>query len=168
MLGKEDESIRMEFDDKNVTFRLKSHTLICRLIEGNYPNYNAVIPSNNPNHVRVDRVELLNGIRRVAVCSNQSTNLIKMDIESSTINLTAQDLDFSVSAQESLACEYEGEAISIGFKSTFLVEILANIDTQNVVLELADSTRAGVFKPIYDETPATDTLMLLMPMMINA
>ena len=168
MLGKEDESIRMEFDDKNVTFRLKSHTLICRLIEGNYPNYNAVIPSNNPNHVRVDRVELLNGIRRVAVCSNQSTNLIKMDIESSTINLTAQDLDFSVSAQESLACEYEGEAISIGFKSTFLVEILANIDTQNVVLELADSTRAGVFKPIYDEAPATDTLMLLMPMMINA
>ena len=168
MLGKEDESIRMEFDDKNVTFRLKSHTLICRLIEGNYPNYNAVIPSNNPNHVRVDRVELLNGIRRVAVCSNQSTNLIKMDIESSTINLTAQDLDFSVSAQESLACEYEGEAISIGFKSTFLVEILANIDTQNVVLELADSTRAGVFKPIYDEAPATDTLMLLMPMMINS
>ena len=168
MLGKEDESIRMEFDDKNVTFRLKSHTLICRLIEGNYPNYNAVIPSNNPNHVRVDRVELLNGIRRVAVCSNQSTNLIKMDIESSTINLTAQDLDFSVSAQESLACEYEGEAISIGFKSTFLVEILANIDTQHVVLELADSTRAGVFKPIYDEAPATDTLMLLMPMMINA
>ena len=168
VLGKEDADIRMEFDDKNVTFRLKSHTLICRLIEGNYPNYNAVIPSNNPNHVRVDRVELLNGIRRVAVCSNQSTNLIKMDIESSTINLTAQDLDFSVSAQESLACEYEGEAISIGFKSTFLVEILANIDTQNVVLELADSTRAGVFKPIYDEAPATDTLMLLMPMMINA
>ena len=168
MLLKEEAPVKVSFDSKNVLFNLKNHTLVCRLIEGSYPNYNAVIPSNNPNHVRVDRVELLNGIRRVAVCSNQSTNLIKMDIESSTINLTAQDLDFSVSAQESLACEYEGEAISIGFKSTFLVEILANIDTQNVVLELADSTRAGVFKPIYDEAPATDTLMLLMPMMINA
>ena len=91
-----------------------------------------------------------------------------MDIESGTIHLTAQDLDFSVSAQESIPCEYEGDNISIGFKSTFLIEILSNIDTQNVLLELADSTRAGVFKPVYDEAPSSDTLMLLMPMMINA
>lgn len=167
-LAKEEESIQMCFDDKNVTFRLKNHTLICRQIEGNYPNYNAVIPANNPNHVLVDRMELLNGIKRVAVCSNQSTNLIKMDVQSGTIHLTAQDLDFSVSAQEALSCDYEGDSISIGFKSTFLVEILANIDTPNVMLELADSTRAGVFKPVYDETSSTDTLMLLMPMMINA
>ena len=116
----------------------------------------------------VDRTELLNGIRRVAVCSNQATNLIKFEIEPNTINLTAQDLDFSVSAQESLTCDYEGEAIEIGFRSTFLVEILSNIETQNVSVELADSTRAGVFKPVYDEAPDTETLMLLMPMMINA
>ena len=158
----------MEFDDKNVTFQLKNHVLICRLIEGNYPNYNAVIPANNPNKVRVDRTELLNGIRRVAVCSNQATNLIKLEIEPGTINLTAQDLDFSVSAQESLPCDYDGEPIAIGFKSTFLVEILSNIETPNVSVELADSTRAGVFRPVYDESPSTDTLMLLMPMMINA
>lgn len=168
ILGKEEEDISMEFDDKNVVFKLKNSTLICRLIEGNYPNYNAVIPANNPNRIQIDRVELLNGIRRVAVCSNQATNLIKMDIESGTIHLTAQDLDFSVSAQESIPCEYEGDNISIGFKSTFLIEILSNIDTQNVLLELADSTRAGVFKPVYDEAPSSDTLMLLMPMMINA
>ena len=153
---------------KNVVFHLKNHTLVCRLIEGNYPNYNAVIPANNPNKVLVDRTELLNGIRRVAVCSNQATNLIKFEIEPNTINLTAQDLDFSVSAQESLTCDYEGEAIEIGFRSTFLVEILSNIETQNVSVELADSTRAGVFKPVYDEAPDTETLMLLMPMMINA
>ena len=158
----------MEFDDKNVVFHLKNHTLVCRLIEGNYPNYNAVIPADNPNKVLVDRTELLNGIRRVAVCSNQATNLIKFEIEPNTINLTAQDLDFSVSAQESLTCDYEGEAIEIGFRSTFLVEILSNIETQNVSVELADSTRAGVFKPVYDEAPDTETLMLLMPMMINA
>ena len=149
-------------------FRLKNQVLICRLIEGNYPNYNAVIPANNPNKVFVDRLELLNAIRRVAVCSNQSTNLIKLDISKGTINLTAQDLDFSVSAQESLPCDYEGEDIVIGFKSTFLIEILSNIETTTVLVELADSTRAGVFKPVYDQQPSNDTLMLLMPMMINS
>lgn len=168
LLPKEDGEITVEFDDKNVLFRLKNQVLICRLIEGNYPNYNAVIPANNPNKVFVDRLELLNAIRRVAVCSNQSTNLIKLDIAKGTINLTAQDLDFSVSAQESLTCDYEGEDIVIGFKSTFLIEILSNIETTTVLVELADSTRAGVFKPVYDQQPSNDTLMLLMPMMINA
>ena len=168
LLPKEDGEITFEFDDKNVLFRLKNQVLICRLIEGNYPNYNAVIPANNPNKVFVDRLELLNAIRRVAVCSNQSTNLIKLDISKGTINLTAQDLDFSVSAQESLPCDYEGEDIVIGFKSTFLIEILSNIETTTVLVELADSTRAGVFKPVYDQQPSNDTLMLLMPMMINA
>ena len=168
LLPKEDGEITVEFDDKNVLFRLKNQELICRLIEGNYPNYNAVIPANNPNKVFVDRLELLNAIRRVAVCSNQSTNLIKLDISKGTINLTAQDLDFSVSAQESLPCDYEGEDIVIGFKSTFLIEILSNIETTTVLVELADSTRAGVFKPVYDQQPSNDTLMLLMPMMINA
>ena len=168
LLPKEDGEITVEFDDKNVLFRLKNQVLICRLIEGYYPNYNAVIPANNPNKVFVDRLELLNAIRRVAVCSNQSTNLIKLDISKGTINLTAQDLDFSVSAQESLPCDYEGEDIVIGFKSTFLIEILSNIETTTVLVELADSTRAGVFKPVYDQQPSNDTLMLLMPMMINA
>ena len=168
MLPKEEENVTIEFDDKNVLFRLKNQVLICRLIEGNYPNYNAVIPANNPNKVFVDRIELLNAIRRVAVCSNQSTNLIKFDIKQGEINLTAQDLDFSVSSQESLPCDYEGENIVIGFKSTFLIEILSNLETQTVLIELADLTRAGVFKPVYDEQPANDTLMLLMPMMINA
>ena len=168
LLPKEDGEITVEFDDKNVLFRLKNQVLICRLIEGNYPNDNAVIPANNPNKVFVDRLELLNAIRRVAVCSNQSTNLIKLDISKGTINLTAQDLDFSVSAQESLPCDYEGEDIVIGFKSTFLIEILSNIETTTVLVELADSTRAGVFKPVYDQQPSNDTLMLLMPMMINA
>ena len=168
LLPKEDGEITVEFDDKNVLFRLKNQVLICRLIEGNYPNYNAVIPANNPNKVFVDRLELLNAIRRVAVCSNQSTNLIKLDISKGTINLTAQDLDFSVSAQESLPCDYDGEDIVIGFKSTFLIEILSNIETTTVLVELADSTRAGVFKPVYDQQPSNDTLMLLMPMMINS
>ena len=117
--------------------------------------------------VLVDRAELINGIRRVAVCSNPTTNLIRMNIGGDKIGLTAQDLDFSVSANETISCSYEGQPIPIGFKSTFLVEILANIDTPTVVIELADSTRAGVFKPVYDDKQTSSTLMLLMPMMLN-
>ena len=164
VLLKEDDAIEMSFDSKNALFKLKSHTLVCRLIEGNYPNYNAVIPANNPNKVLVDRVELVNGIKRVAVCSNPTTNLIRMDIGDNRINL----IDFSVSANETISCSYDGEEITIGFKSTFLVEILSNMDTPTVVIELADSTRAGVFKPVYDDKQTSSTLMLLMPMMINA
>ena len=138
------------------------------LIEGTYPSYNAVIPTANPNKVLIDRVEFLNGIKRVAVCSNPTTNLIRMDIADNRINLTAQDIDFSVSANETISCSYDGDPVTIGFKSTFLIEILSNIDTPTVTVELADSTRAGVFKPVYDDKQNSETLMLLMPMMINA
>ena len=168
MLLKEEEPVKLAFDSKNAIFALKNHTLVCRLIEGSYPNYNAVIPANNPNRVLIDRIELVNGIRRVAVCSNPATNLIRMDIADNKINLTAQDIDYSMSVNETLSCSYDGQPITIGFKSTFLVEILSNIDTPTVLIELADSTRAGVFKPVYDDKQPSTTLMLLMPMMINA
>ena len=168
VLLKEDDDIRVSFDSKNARFELKNHTLVCRLIEGNYPNYNAVIPAANPNKLLVDRIELVNGIKRVAVCSNPTTNLIRMDIADNKITLTAQDIDFSMSANETISASYDGQPISIGFKSTFLVEILSNVDTPTVLIELADSTRAGVFKPVYDDKQTSTTLMLLMPMMINA
>ncbi len=168
LLLKEADDVTMTFDSKSVLIELSSYTMVCRLIEGNYPNYNAVIPANNPNKVLVDRAEFLNSIKRVAVCSNPTTNLIRLEIGEDSINLTAQDLDFSVSANESVCCSYDGLAMSIGFKSTFLVEILSNTETPTVMVELADSTRAGVFKPVYDEPRDNETLMLLMPMMINA
>lgn len=168
ILVKEEGTVKVTFDRNNVKFALKNNTLICRLIEGTYPNYNMVIPANNPNKLIADRVGLLNAIKRVAVCSNQATNLIKFDIEGGHINMTAQDLDFSYSANESLACSYDGTPVTIGFKSTFLIEILSNIDTPNVVIELADSTKSGVFKPLYDDVHDSDTLMILMPMLINA
>ncbi|MFI3333161.1 MAG: DNA polymerase III subunit beta [Rikenellaceae bacterium] len=168
LLLKEADDVTITFDSKSVLVKLSSYTMVCRLIEGNYPNYNAVIPSSNPNKVLVDRVELLNSIKRVGVCSNPTTNLIRLEINEDYINLTAQDLDFSVSANESVCCSYDGQAMSIGFKSTFLVEILSNTETPTVVIELADSTRAGVFKPVFDEPRDDENLMLLMPMMINS
>ena len=167
-LLKEEGAIHTQFDNKNAMFHLGDYVLVCRLIEGTYPKYTSVIPQNNPNHVIVDRVELLNGIKRVAVCSSQATNLIKLSISDNRINLVAQDRDFSMSATENLSCSYDGVPIVIGFKSTFLVEILSNTDTANVSIELGDHTRAGVFKPVLeaDEKPLYSTLMLLMPMML--
>ncbi len=169
LLAKAEDVVDVVFDSKNAMFSFKNHTLVCRLIEGNYPNYNAVIPTNNPNKVLVDRQELLNAIRRVAVCSNPTTNLIRLEVTENLITLNAQDLDFSVSANESLSCSYTSDPIVIGFKSTFLVEILSNIESSTVIIELADSTRAGLFKPLLEgETESNgESLMLLMPMMIN-
>lgn len=168
MLLKEEEDVTVSFDKSNAVFTLKNYILICRLIEGDYPNYNAVIPAGNPNKILIDRIEFLNGIKRVAVCANSATNLIRLDVADNKLTLTAQDVNFYVSANESLNCSYEGSPISIGFKSIFLVEILANIETPTVLVELADSTRAGVFKPVYDDVQSTSTLMLLMPMIISA
>ena len=168
ILLKEEGEVKLTFDQKNVVFELSNSTLVCRLIEGAYPNYNVVIPQANPNKLLVDRVGLLNAIKRVAVCSNPTTNLIRLDISNNKVVLAAQDVNFSISANESLSCSYEGTPITIGFKSTFLVEILSNIDTPTMLVELADSTRAGVFKPVYDDVQSSATLMLLMPMMINA
>ena len=167
VLPKEEGEVKIAFDRKNVVFTLAKYTLICRLIEGTYPNYNAVIPANNPNKLTIDRAEFMNSIKRVAVSSNPSTNLIKLDISTNLLKLTAQDIDYSVSAEESLVCDYEGDPITIGFKSTFLTEILANLGTEQIVVELADSTRAGVFKPTGSESEDEDILMLLMPMIIN-
>ena len=168
LLLKEEDDVTVSFDKSNAVFTLKNYILICRLIEGDYPNYNAVIPTANPNKILIDRIEFLNGIKRVAVCANSATNLVRLDVADNKLTLTAQDVNFYVSANESLSCSYEGSPISIGFKSIFLVEILSNIETPTVLVELADSTRAGVFKPVYEDAQSTSTLMLLMPMIISA
>ncbi len=170
LLAKAEDIVDVSFDSKNVMFSFKNTALVCRLIDGNYPNYNAVIPTNNPNKVLVDRLELLNAIRRVAVCSNPTTNLIRLEVAENVITLNAQDIDFSVSANESVSCNYTSDPIVIGFKSTFLIEILSNIESTTILIELADSTRAGLFKPVADDetTQSGESLMLLMPMMLNS
>jgi len=168
ILPKEDGQVALEFDDKNAFFTLSDYKVVCRLVEGNYPNYNSVIPSKNPRKVTVDRVELLNTMKRVSVFSNQASNLVKLELTGNQIKVSAQDIDFSISAYERLNCEYEGDEMEIGFKSVFLLEILSNIESSDVVLELADPTRAGLFLPSESDNDDEDVLMLLMPMMINA
>lgn len=168
VLGKEENLVTLEFDDKNAFFTLTNYKMVCRLIEGTYPSFNAVIPQNNPNKVIVDRVELLNTLRRVSVFANQASNLIKLDIKNNEIMVSAQDIDFSISAYERIGCQYDGDDMEIGFKSSFLIEILANLASGDVVFELSDPARAGLVLPLEKEIEEEDVLMLLMPMMINA
>ncbi len=160
--------ITIEFDDKNVSFALPNYNMVCRLVEGNYPSYNSVIPQENPNKLTIDRIELLNTLKRVSVFSNQASNLIKLEIKGNQLTVSAQDLDFSISAYERLNCQYDGDDMEIGFKSVFLIEILSNIASPDVIIELSDPSRAGLMLPAEKEIDEEDVLMLLMPMMINA
>jgi len=168
ILPKESGVVSVEFDDRNAFFNLSDYKVVCRLVEGNYPNYNSVIPKNNPRKVRIDRLELYNILRRVSVFSNQASNLVKLQFTPNQITVSAQDVDFSISAYERHKCLYEGDEMEIGFKSVFLLEILSNITSQDVIIELADPTRAGLFLPSETSNEEEDLLMLLMPMMINA
>ncbi|MBK7711624.1 MAG: DNA polymerase III subunit beta [Bacteroidales bacterium] len=168
ILPREEGAVTVEFDDKNAFFNLSNYKVVCRLVEGNYPNYNSVIPKNNPRKITIDRVEFYNTLKRVSVFSNQASNLVKLQMKGNQVMVSAQDIDFSISAYERIKCQYEGEEIEIGFKSVFLLEILANIVSQDVMIELADPTRAGLFLPAVTENESEDLLMLLMPMMINA
>jgi DNA polymerase-3 subunit beta len=167
LLAKEHEDLSVIFDDKNAFFTMPSFQLICRLVEGNYPSYNSVIPSNNQNKILIDRVKLLNTVRRVSVFSNQASNLVRFSINGNRLTVSAQDIDFSTSAVEELACQYNGSELEIGFKSTFMVEILNNLQSTEVSIELSDPSRAGLFIPFDKENEDEDVLMLLMPMMIN-
>jgi len=168
ILPREEGSVTVEFDDKNAFFNLNNYKVVCRLVEGNYPNYNSVIPKNNPRKVTIDRVEFYNTLKRVSVFSNQASNLVKLQLKGNQAMVSAQDIDFSISAYEKIKCQYEGDDMEIGFKSVFLLEILSNISSQDVMIELADPTRAGLFLPGETENESEDLLMLLMPMMINA
>ena len=166
LLPKEQGQVVIEFDERNAVFTLEKYRMVCRLIEGRYPNYNSVIPQNNPYKVTVDRMQLVGALRRVSIFSSQASSLIKLRMQPNQIVISAQDIDFSTSAEETLACQYDGNPMSIGFKSTFLIDILNNIAADEVIIELADPSRAGVIIPVEQEENE-ELLMLLMPMMLN-
>ncbi|MDD2196993.1 MAG: DNA polymerase III subunit beta [Bacteroidales bacterium] len=168
ILARESADVLVEFDDKNALFTLENYTLVCRLVEGVYPNYNSVIPADNPNQMTVDRLDFYNSLRRVAPFTNQASNLVKVSLSGNQIEVSAQDLDFSISAFEKLQCQYEGDDMEIGFKSVFLIEILANISSSDIILSLSDPSRAGLLFPAVNENEDEDVLMLLMPMMVGA
>jgi DNA polymerase-3 subunit beta len=166
LLGKDGGDVLIRFDGRNAEINYGDGTLQCRLIEGRFPNYNSVIPQNNPNEIRVDRLQLLAALRRVQPFANDSSNLIRFHVDGSTLQLDAEDYDFSKTATERMTCEYNGNPMSIGFKGSAFIEVLNNFDCADVLILLADPSRAGLVIP--SEQPENqDVLMLLMPMLIN-
>ncbi len=166
ILPKESGGVEIHFDNKNAHFKLANYTMICRQVEGRFPNYNGVIPKNNPFKIIIDRITLLNALKRVSVFANQASNLVKLAINANQIHISAQDIDFSISAEETISCQFEGDPIKIGFKSSFLIEILGNINASDIILELSDASRAGLILPFENEENE-EILMLLMPMLLN-
>ncbi len=166
ILAKAEGEAVIRFDDKNAEVKVDDYTLSCRLIVGRYPNYNSVIPNDNPYHVTIDREALIGALRRTMVFASSSTSLTKLHMESNSLTVSTQDIDYSTSAEEHIICDFAGNPMSIGFKGTFLLDILNSMESENIVLQLADPSRAGVIVPAEQEE-GEDLLMLLMPMMLN-
>ena len=166
LLQKDGGDVEIKFNERNAEINYGDGRLSCRLIEGRYPNYNSVIPQNNTNTLTVDRLALLAALRRVQPFANDSSNLIRFHVEGSTLQLDAEDFDFSKTATERMICDYNGQPMSIGFKGSAFIEILTNFDCEEVVIQLADPSRAGLVIPS-EQPEGQDVLMLMMPMLLN-
>ncbi len=166
LLAKEEEDVKVVFGAKNARFEFGNTIVVCRQIEGRFPNYNAVIPQANQNIVTADRQTLINACKRVAVFANNGTAQLRLAISENQIKISAQDIDFSTSAEETISCSYNGTPMAIGFKAPFLIDLLSSIASDDVLLKLADPARAGLILPAENEENE-DVLMLLMPMLLN-
>lgn len=165
LIGKEDGEIDIEMDDKSAKFTFGNYTLSCRFINGRYPNYNRVIPTNNPFELTVDRISLLNAMKRVSLFASPASSLVRINVRPNELLLAAQDFDYTLSAEERVECEYEGNSMTIGFNATYMIEVLSNILADTVVIRLSDPARPGIFVPLTNQE-GEELLMLLMPMQV--
>ena len=167
LLAGQDLPVNIEYNRTNASFDFQNVHLVCRLIDGKYPNYDAVIPTDNPNKLTIDRTALLTSIRRVSIFANQSTHQIRFKISGKELVLSAEDIDFAKESKDRLTCSYEGDDVEIGFNSKFLLEMLNNIDTEEVRMEMSAPNRAGILYPVNSENKDEEILMLVMPVMLN-
>ena len=166
VLSKDGGDVVIRFDDRSADISFAEGNLSCRLIEGKYPNYNSVIPQDNPNQVTIDRKSLIGALRRVLPFASDSSQLIRFHVAAGLLELRAEDIDFATSAKESVTCEYGGNPMDIGFKGSSMLEILNNLESEDVTIQLADPSRAGIIIPgVQPENE--DILMLIMPMLLN-
>jgi DNA polymerase-3 subunit beta len=166
LAGSESE-VMIEYNDSNAKFSFDNTELICRLIDGKYPNYEAVIPKENPNKLTIDRTQFLNSVRRVSIFSNKTTHQIRLKIAGAELNISAEDIDYSNKAEERLTCDYQGDDMQIGFNSRFLTEMLGNLNADEVQLEMSLPNRAGILTPIDGLDDGETITMLVMPVMLN-
>ncbi|MBR7087675.1 MAG: DNA polymerase III subunit beta [Prevotella sp.] len=166
MLGKEQGDVTIKFDERTAEISFADGVLTCRLIEGRYPNYNSVIPQQNPNQLTIDRRSLIGALKRVLPFASESSQLVRFHLDAGRLELSSEDIDFATSAKEVVNCEYAGQSMNIGFKGSSLSEILNNLQGDEVVIELADPSRAGIILPAV-QPENEDVLMLIMPMLLN-
>ena len=167
ILSGSDDNVTIEYNDSNAKFTFESSVLICRLIDGKYPNYEAVIPKENPNKLTIDRTQFLNSVKRVSIFSNKTTHQIRLKIAGAELNISAEDIDYSNKAEERLTCDYQGDDLQIGFNSRFLSEMLGNLNASEVQLEMSLPNRAGILTPIDGLDEGEHVTMLVMPVMLN-
>ncbi len=168
ILAASDEDVSIEYNESNAKFTFENSVLICRLIDGKYPNYEAVIPKENPNKLSIDRTQFLNSVRRVSIFSNKTTHQIRLKIAGAELNISAEDIDYSNKAEERLTCDYQGDDMQIGFNSRFLTEMLNNLSSNEVQLEMSMPNRAGILTPIDGLDEGEHITMLVMPVMLNS
>ena len=168
ILGATDSEVKIEYNDSNATFSFDNYVLMCRLIDGKYPNYEAVIPKENPNKLIINRNLFLSSVRRVAIFSNKTTHQIRLKIAGAELNISAEDIDYSNKAEERLTCDYQGDDIQIGFNSRFLSEMLTNLTSDEIQLEMSMPNRAGILTPIDGLDDGETVTMLVMPVMLNS
>jgi DNA polymerase-3 subunit beta len=166
LAGSEDDVV-IEYNESNAKFIFNSTEMVCRLIDGKYPNYEAVIPKENPNKLSIDRNQFLNSVRRVSIFSNKTTHQIRLKIAGAELNISAEDVDYSNKAEERLTCGYQGDDMQIGFNSRFLTEMLGNLSSDEVSLEMSLPNRAGILTPADGLEDGEHITMLVMPVMLN-
>ena len=167
ILGSSNSEIKIDYNNANATFSFENYILTCRLIDGKYPNYEAVIPKENPNKLLIDRNLFLSSVRRVAIFSNKTTHQIRLKIAGAELNISAEDVDYSNKAEERLTCDYQGDDMQIGFNSRFLLEMLNNLQSDEIQLEMSLPNRAGILTPVDGLDEGETVTMLVMPVMIN-
>jgi len=168
ILQTESSELTIQHNDSNAKFIFDKLSITCRLIDGKFPNYEAVIPKDNPNVLTIDRQLFLNSARRVSLFSNKTTNQIRLKLAGTLLNISAEDFDFSNKADENLECQYSGDDIQIGFNSKFLIEMLNNLDSDMITLSMSHPNRAGIIRPLIDSGESKESItMLVMPVMLN-
>jgi len=168
ILQTESSDLTIQHNDSNAKFIFDKSSITCRLIDGKFPNYEAVIPKDNPNVLTIDRQLFLNSARRVSIFSNKTTNQVRLKLAGSLLNISAEDFDFSNKADENLECQYSGDDIQIGFNSKFLIEMLNNLDSDMITLSMSHPNRAGIIRPLIESGESKESItMLVMPVMLN-
>lgn len=167
LMGSESD-VLIEYNESNAKFTFEGTELVCRLIDGKYPNYEAVIPKENPNKLVIDRTQFLSSVKRVSIFSNKTTHQVRLKIAGAELNISAEDIDYSNKAEERLTCSYQGDDMQIGFNSRFLVEMLNNLNANEVQLEMSMPNRAGILTPVDGLDEGEEVTMLVMPVMLNS